>query len=79
MIVPTRPCQERIGPRLLGERSRANKQTSRLSDQLARSADRQLGDRQPPGLSFSEMPGMCWSLPQTSAKPPEILRRSNTA
>ena len=28
MIVPTRPYQERIGPRLLSERSRANKQTS---------------------------------------------------
>jgi hypothetical protein len=28
MVVPTRPCQESIGPRLLGERSHANKQTS---------------------------------------------------
>jgi hypothetical protein len=26
--VPTRPCQESISPRLLGERSHANKQTS---------------------------------------------------
>jgi hypothetical protein len=28
MVVPTRPYQERIGPRLLGEKCRANKQTS---------------------------------------------------
>jgi len=28
MVVPTKPYQERIGPRLLGERSHANKQAS---------------------------------------------------
>jgi hypothetical protein len=28
MVVPTRPCQESIGPRLRGKRSRANTQTS---------------------------------------------------
>jgi hypothetical protein len=35
MIVPTRPYLESIGPRLLSERSRANKQTSESEGQMS--------------------------------------------